>query len=229
MNDRSISIAPLARRVIWRALVGFATLMALFFGGSGTLYYWQAWVYIGLVILLIGPTSLWLMRNDPELLERRTRTRERVAVQKWVVASSGFVFLLLYLLPGLDRRFGWSHLPLWLVLAGDALVVGGYALFLRVLRENRYASRVIEVDARQKVVESGPYAMVRHPMYLSYLILYLGTVLGLGSCWALLPWLGLFLVLVARALNEEKVLLRELPGYEAYTRKVRRRFFPGVW
>jgi protein-S-isoprenylcysteine O-methyltransferase Ste14 len=139
------------------------------------------------------------------------------------------LFFIGLLIPGLDHRYGWSDVPLGTVLAADALVIAGYTLIFLVFRENSFASRVVEVVPGQRVVSTGPYAVVRHPMYLGSSIMWLATPVALGSYWALPFFFFIPAVLVYRILNEEEVLLRELPGYREYMQNVRYRLIPGIW
>ena len=157
------------------------------------------------------------------------RMREREREQRLIIKVAYLWFLLAFILPGLDWRWGWSAVPTWLVIVADMLVLAGYGIFLLVLRENRYASRTVQVEQGQRVISSGPYAIVRHPMYIGSMLMYLASPLALGSYWAMLPALLIIPILVARIINEEKVLLRELPGYEEYTRKTVYRLVPGIW
>ena len=138
-------------------------------------------------------------------------------------------FFAAFLIPGFDKRFGWSSVPLEVIIIADAIVVGGYLLFVIVLRENRYASRIIEVEKKQKVITTGPYAFVRHPMYSGVLLMYGFSPLALGSYWGMIPNALLILLIVARIRNEEKVLKQELEGYREYTQKVKYRLVPGIW
>jgi protein-S-isoprenylcysteine O-methyltransferase Ste14 len=138
-------------------------------------------------------------------------------------------FLLSYLLPGFDHRFGWSDVPAWLVLAGDAVVIVGFVFLFQVFKVNSYAARVVVVEEEQEVITTGPYALVRHPMYLSVVLVYVFSPLALGSFWAMIPTAALILLLAVRILNEEKVLLRDLKGYGEYLERVRWRLIPGVW
>ena len=156
-------------------------------------------------------------------------TREQQAPQKLVIKLSFLWFFLVFILPGFDLRFGWSDVPIAAVLAADVLVMIGYAVILRVFQENRYASRVVEVADDQPVIQSGPYAIVRHPMYFGTALMYLATPVALGSWWALLPALLIVPILVLRILNEETVLAEQLPGYREYMQKIRYRLIPGVW
>lgn len=229
MSDSQLSQGALIRLALSRMGLAVLLLALLLFLPAGTLAYWQAWVYLAILLVPMSLVLLWLLKHDPALLERRMRLRERVAEQKRIIQLSWFVSLVAFLIPGLDRRFGWSHVPLGLVIAADVLVLLGYGLFVLVLRENRYASRVIEVEQGQRVISSGPYAIVRHPMYLGISTMYLFTPLALGSYWALIPALGLIAVIVVRILHEERALARDLPGYVEYMHKTRYRLLPGIW
>jgi protein-S-isoprenylcysteine O-methyltransferase Ste14 len=155
--------------------------------------------------------------------------REREHAQRRIISLSLLWFVLAFVLPGLDRRFGWSDVPMPVVIAADLLVLLGYGLIVLVFRENQYASRTVRVEQGQRVITTGPYAWVRHPMYLGVTVMYLASPVALGSWWALLPALLIVPILVARILNEEQVLERELPGYREYEQRTRRRLVPGVW
>jgi protein-S-isoprenylcysteine O-methyltransferase Ste14 len=229
MENRQMTKKQLARAAILR-LLGFIFVMGLLlFGSAGSFYYWQAWVFLILLGGLAFFTGLYLIRNDPVLLERRMRYKERQVVQKNVVLT-GFVYIgLLFILPGLNYRFGWSETPLWAVILADIIIAIGYMLLYRVLRENSYASRVIEVAEGQKVISSGPYAHVRHPMYLSVILIYLATPVALGFWWVTLPGLAIIPLLATRMRNEEAVLSNDLPGYSDYLKKVKYRLVPRVW
>jgi protein-S-isoprenylcysteine O-methyltransferase Ste14 len=217
----------------WLSFAGLAVAMGLMlFVAAGSLHYWHAWVYLLLFFGLSGIIMRDLMRHDPALLERRMRggpTAERRPVQRFIMlgVSVGFIFLLI--VPALDFRFGGPVMPLSVVGAGDALFVLGFGFIGRVYRENTFTSATIEVAQGQQVISTGPYAIVRHPMYASALVYLLGTPLALGSYWGLLAFLGMLPLLVWRLLDEEHVLARELPGYADYQRKVRFRLLPGVW
>jgi protein-S-isoprenylcysteine O-methyltransferase Ste14 len=219
----------LARRVILRFGMAGPVLAAMFFIPAGTLDYWQAWVYLATLLVPMALVLAYLLKNNLELLERRMRTREKETRQRTIILMSYPFFIATFLLPGFDRRFGWSNVPCWLAVAAAGIVLAGYALFIRVLLENRFLSRVVEVDPEQRVIRSGPYAVVRHPMYAGILPLYLFSPLALGSFWALVPASTLVWVIVARILNEEKVLARELKEYGEYMLQVKYRLIPGIW
>ena len=166
-----------------------------------------------------GFCNALFFKHNPEFLERRMRVGEKEKTQKKIIRFSFIFFLLAFILPGLDKRWGWSNVPLMVVIIADLLVVISYAWIVRVFKENIYASRIIEVDQEQKVISSGPYAVIRHPMYTGVAIMYSVSPLALGSWWALIPGLMIIPVLVARLLNEEEVLSRDLPGYVEYIAK----------
>jgi protein-S-isoprenylcysteine O-methyltransferase Ste14 len=219
----------LLRLVLSRFALGFLVMGLFFFLPAGTLNYWEAWMYMLTLFVPLVFTLFYLLKNDPKLLERRMRTREKESEQRRILNLSLIFFLAAYILPGFDQRFGWSRAPAALVIFADLIVLAGYLLVIRVFRENSYASRVVEVEQDQQVISSGPYAIVRHPMYLGALMMYLLSPLALGSYWAMIPAAFLIYVLVARIRNEEEVLSRELKGYTAYIQKVRYRLLPGIW
>lgn len=212
-----------------RLVAGFILMLAVLFLPAGTSDYWEAWAYLAVLFVPVTFVFLWLLENDPELLERRMRTRERDAGQTLLVKLGSVCYLLAFLLPGFDRRFGWSHVPVGVVVAADILVVLGYGLFILVLRENRFASRVVEMQEGQRIVTTGPYAIVRHPMYLAVLVMFLVTPVALGSWWATISICPLLAILVARIMNEERLLEQELKGYREYMQANRFRLIPGVW
>jgi protein-S-isoprenylcysteine O-methyltransferase Ste14 len=212
-----------------RFLAAIVLVGCTLFLPAGTLNYWQAWLYMGLLFIPVAIVGVVLVIKDPELLERRMRTREREAPQRRVIASSGLLLLAVVLIPGFDRRYAWSNVPLPLVFLADILILLGYLLFVLTIRANRFASRVVEVQANQVVISSGPYALVRHPMYLAVSLIFTLTPLALGSFWALIPALLLPVVLAARIGNEEQLLRRDLPGYAEYCHKVKYRLVPFIW
>jgi protein-S-isoprenylcysteine O-methyltransferase Ste14 len=212
-----------------RLLVGIPFIGAALFLPAGSFAYWNAWIFLGSILLLMVTAMVWLLARDPGMLAKRLQMKEKRATQKRFVLGSTILLVVAFLTPGLDFRFGWSHLPLWLVLTATALMVAGYVLFLLVIRFNRYASRVIEIQEGQKVIDSGPYRIVRHPMYASTVILYLAIPVVLGSWPALIVFVAFLCLLPIRILNEEKLLKADLPGYAEYMKKVRWRLIPFVW
>jgi len=219
MSNNQLLQGELIKMVFARLLVVIPLLLAMFFLPAGTLAYWEAWVYLTVLLIPMVLVLIYLLRNDPELLERRMRMREKESEQKLIIKISYLYFLLAFLLPGFDKRFEWSNVPVVVVIVADVLV----------LRENRYASRIIEVEQEQKVISSGPYAIVRHPMYLGVSLMYILSPLALGSYWATIPSLLIIPLLVARIRNEESVLGRELKGYKEYMQKTKYRLIPGIW
>jgi len=224
-----LSKKELALQALRNLLIGFVLLSALFFLTAGTFRYWEAWLYLAVLFVPISLFFVYLINNAPDLLERRLRMREREKTQGWITGVAGIIMLLAFIIPGLDKRFGWSSVPPWVVIVADLVFLTGYGIFVIVLRENHYASRLIEVERDQKVISTGPYARVRHPMYVAVLLMYMASPLALGSFWAVLPTFLLPIILIARIQTEEIALKRDLQGYEAYTQQVRYRLIPGIW
>jgi protein-S-isoprenylcysteine O-methyltransferase Ste14 len=217
----------------WLALAVLAIVMAfLLFVSAGTVHYWQAWVYLGLFAGASALMTLDLIRKDPALLERRMSggpTAEKQPTQKLIMLWVSLGFVALLVVPALDHRFGWSAVPLAVMVAGDVLVAIGFYLISRVYRENTFASATIEVAENQKVISTGPYAFVRHPMYASASLYLLGTPLALGSCWGLVPLAAMVPFLIWRLFAEERFLAENLAGYAEYQKRVRHRLMPFVW
>jgi protein-S-isoprenylcysteine O-methyltransferase Ste14 len=222
----------LAAKALLSVLLLGIVMGVVLFVMAGTVDYWQAWMYLLIFTITSLLTTIYLIRNDPELLKRRMRggpSAEKRASQRVIMLFTSIAFIGLLVVPGLDRRFGWSKVPLPLVIAGDVLVAIGFYFIFLVYRENTYTSATIEVAANQKVIESGPYALVRHPMYASALLYLLGTPLALGSYWGLLPFVAVIPLLIWRLFDEEKMLTRELEGYRQYKQRVPHRLVPRVW
>ena len=204
----------------------------IIFVAAGTIDYWPAWVYLGIFTIASLLTTVYLIRHDPELLQRRMRggpTAENRPTQKVIMVFTSLAFLGLIVVPALNYRFGMSRVPLYVVITGDFLVAIGFYFIFYVYRENTYTSATVQVVANQKVIDSGPYAVVRHPMYASGLLYLFGTPLALGSYWGLLPFFFAIPFLVWRLFDEERMLTRELEGYSEYQQRVRYRLLPGVW
>jgi protein-S-isoprenylcysteine O-methyltransferase Ste14 len=207
-------------------------MAALLSGLAGTLRYWEAWVYLAVFTIATAVTTFDLLARDPALLEGRMRagpTAEQEPAQRVIMLFATLAFIALLVVPALDRRFGWSTMPTWLVLVGDVLVVIGFAIVGRVYRENTYTGATIRVEPGQTVVSTGPYAFVRHPMYTGALLYLLGTSPALGSYWGLVAFAVMLASILCRLHDEERVLSRSLPGYDDYRQRVRHRLVPGVW
>jgi protein-S-isoprenylcysteine O-methyltransferase Ste14 len=229
METEPTSSTKVRKLALIRLVGGVIAIAAMFFLPAGTFRYWQAWVYMLILLVPLVIFATYLLLRNPALLERRMRTREMEPEQRKIIALSSTVLLAAFIVPGLDRRFGWSSIPTWLVLIADVMVLLSYLLFIFVLRENEYAGRTVEVEQRQRVIATGPYSLVRHPMYLAVLLMYGFSPLALGSAWAMIVVAILPIVLVARIVNEEKVLLRDLDGYADYCKAVRYHLVPGIW
>ena len=218
--------------IIRSVIFGTAALVALTFIPAGTLNYWQGWVYVAAWIIASGAYTLYVARHDPALLKRRTEagiSHEKEPAQKIIIFFLFVAFIALSVLPPFDFRFRWSSMPWYVSVFGDILIVLSFYIFFLVSKVNTYAAANVRVEEGQKVVSNGMYGIVRHPMYLGALFLFVGTPLALGSWWALLL-IPLFMpILYFRIANEEIVLARELPGYTQYMRKVRYRLIPGVF
>ena len=217
----------------WLSLAGLALVMGLLlFVPAGTVRYWQAWVYLSLFTGASLLTTRSLMRHDPALLARRMRggpTAERQPAQRLIMLCTSIGFIALLVVPALDFRFGWSAVPRGGVVVGDVLVVAGFYGISRMYRANPFASATIEVAEDQRVIATGLYAIVRHPMYASASLYVLGTPLALGSYWGLIPVAAMVPFLIWRLLDEERLLSSTLPGYVEYQRRVRHRLVPFVW
>ncbi len=229
MTADSVSKKDSTRRAYLMFVMAVVGLAAVFFLPAGSLDYWHAWVYMGVLLIPMAFVLRYLVRHSPHLLERRMQMRERELTQKRVVGFSAIYFLAAFALPGFDYRWGWSTMPVWVALLADLAVLVGYGLIIRVFVENRYASRTVEVAPGQQVISTGPYAVVRHPMYVGVLVFYLASPIALGSWWAFLPAAVIVPILVVRILNEEQVLERDLPGYREYKVKTKYRLLPGIW
>lgn len=219
-----------------KAFGGLAILVLvmglLLFAVAGTLRYWQAWLFLATFFAASLVLTLYLVKNDPALLARRMRGgpfAEREPAQKVIMSYASLLFIGLLLLPALDHRFGWSRMPPSASVAGDILVLLGWLGIFSVFRENSFASATIEAAADQRVISSGPYAWVRHPMYATALVMLLGIPIALGSWWGVLIVAALVPVLIWRLTDEERFLARNLPDYVAYQRRVRYRLLPLVW
>jgi len=205
---------------------------ALILVPAGTFAYWQAWLSLACYFAASLVVSIWLIRNDPALLERRMRGgpfAEGERKQKIIMTITSVGFIALLVVPGFDRRFEWSDMPAIFAVLGDLLLLAGWAGILAVFRANSYAAATIQVAEGQKVISTGPYAIVRHPMYATALVMLLGIPVSLASWWGVLVLVALLPALAWRLLDEERLLVRDLQGYSEYRRKIRWRLIPYVW
>jgi protein-S-isoprenylcysteine O-methyltransferase Ste14 len=219
-----------------KAFVGllllFVAMAALLFIAAGTSNYWQAWVFLAVYFGSSLALTLYLMKEDPALLQRRMRggpTAEKEPVQKIIMLITSLGFVGLLVVPALDHRFAWSQMPPYMALAGDVLVGAGLLVIFFVFRENSFTSATMELAPDQKVISSGPYALVRHPMYSGALVMLLGMPIALGSWWGVLVVVAMLPALIWRLLEEEKFLAENLAGYVAYQDSVRYRLLAWVW
>ena len=222
--------------MLLKTLASLAALIlvvgAIIFAAAGTTDYWQAWLFLACYFAASLVVSFWLARNDTALLERRMHGgpfAEGERSQKIIMAITSLGFVALLVVPGLDRRFGWSSMPGSVAILGDLLLLLGWLGILAVFRANSYAAATIQVTSGQPVISTGPYALVRHPMYAAALLMLLGIPIALGSWWGALVLLVLVPALGWRLIDEERLLLRDLGGYAEYRRKVRWRLLPYIW
>ena len=220
----------MGKNFILKVVILFPAFVGLFiFLPAGSFRFWEGWIYSFVLFIPLVTTLGYLVKNDPELLKRRLRLREKEPKQKRIVGLSRIPFILGFLIPGFDYRFNWSEVPMLVVITANILVFLGYWLVFLVFRENSYTSRIVEVEKNQTVITTGPYSVVRHPMYTGIILMYLFTPIALGSWWALLIFGFTPVVLILRIFNEEELLKRDLAGYNEYCQKVRYRLMPYVW
>lgn len=208
---------------------GLLMVALLIFLPAGTIRYVYGWLFMGLLFIPMLIAGFVMLAKSPEFLKKRLDAKEKQAAQKGVVAFSGLMFLAGFVVAGLDFRFGWSQMPLWVIVAASVVFLVSYALYAEVMRENAYLSRTIKVEEGQTVVDTGLYGIVRHPMYAVTILLFLMMPLVLGSWYALIAFACYPVIIVVRLLNEEKLLSKELPGYTAYQQKVKYRIIPFIW
>ena len=220
-------------KLLLKALIKFAVglglVALLLFLPAGTFDYRGAWLFIGLLFVPILILGAVLLVRAPKLLEKRLSAKEKESTQKGVVAVSGLLFVAGFVVAGLDVRYGWTTVPAWATILASAVLLISYGAYAEVMRENAYLSRTIEVQDGQKVIDTGLYGIIRHPMYAATVGLFLAIPVVLGSWWSLLCFAPYPVILAVRIGNEEKILVRDLPGYTDYQKRVKYRMIPFVW
>lgn len=214
---------------IVKYLSGFILIAALLFVPAGSLNFIKGWIFIGLLFVPMLILGIFLFIKAPQLLEKRLSAKEKENTQKGVVIFSFLMFVAGFVTAGLDYRFGWSKIPFVVTVISGIVLLLSYGLYARVMKENAYLSRTVEIQNNQKVIDTGLYGIVRHPMYTATILLFLSMPLVLGSWFALILFLPYPFVIAIRIKNEEKVLEAGLPGYCEYKQKVRWRIIPFVW
>jgi len=225
---------PEVKSLLIQATGKFTFLIILlglcFFLPAGTMLFWEAWLFIGIFFVMMLFIVRFMVKNDPDLLRRRLKREEKRSEQKIIHKAANLILLIIILLPGFDRRWNWSSLPIWLVVVSDVIFALGYLMLFRVFKENSFASRTVQVEQKvQKVITTGPYSLVRHPMYTSIILMFGIMPLALGSYWGLIPLPIFMLSMVLRIRDEEKMLCEELEGYKDYMQKTKYRIIPFIW
>lgn len=227
----ALSLAWKSVRQLILALLGYGLV---FFLAAGTFRYWEGWAFLAIMFVPGVFFCFYFLKRDPELVRRRLETREKVKEQKVIMKVAQSMFVLAFLVPGLDFRFGWTRkwfgtVPLWLQIFALALVLGSYLWVVWVMDVNRYAARTVQVETEQKVISTGPYKWVRHPFYFGSVVMLLASPVGLGSYVAFPVFALVIPIFILRLLNEEQLLRRELPGYIEYCQGTRYRLVPYIW
>lgn len=234
MNERKSELTQLEMKSLIRKIIIRFSLLPVLIGlliliPAGTFNYWQVYLYLAVIVIPMMFVLLFFLKNDPRFLERRTRTKEKEKQQKIIQFTFSIFFFSGYIISGFDKRFGWSDIPTNIIVFADIFVLLGYILVFFVFKQNSYASRVVEVEKNQKVISTGLYSYVRHPMYTGIIIMFLPTTIALGSYWGLISMATIPIALVLRLLNEEKVLHNELSGYNEYCQRTKYRLIPFIW
>ena len=219
----------LLTQALIKLVSGLLLICIMIFLPAGSFSFWQGWLFIGILFVPMLIAGVILMRKNPDLLRKRLDAKEKESEQRTVVAMSGFLFLAAFIIAGLNWRFGWWLIPDWAVWVAAGMFLCSYVLYAEVLRENTYLSRTIEVQKGQKVIDTGLYGIVRHPMYMATIILFLSMQLVLASPISFFIMLGYIPVIAKRINNEEHVLEEGLDGYKEYKEKVKNKIIPGIW
>lgn len=224
-----ITTIQLFIQALFKFFAGVIIVGLLLFLPAGTFTYWNAWLLMGVLFVPMFCAGIIMMIKSPELLKERLSGKEEQADQKRVIALSGLMFIVGFIVAGLNYRFGWFILPTWISWVAAAILLLAYLLYAEVLRENTYLSRTIKVQNNQKVIDTGVYSIVRHPMYSATIVLFLSIPLVLGSLFSFIIFLSYLPLIAKRIRNEETVLEHELPGYSDYKKKVTHRLIPLIW
>ena len=216
-------------QAITKYIFGVLLIALLLFLPSGTINFWNAWLFMGLLFIPMFFVGLVLWFKDKELLKKRLNAKEKQSVQKNVILITLIIFIIGFRVAGLDFKYNWTTIPNWAIIMGSIILLISYALYIEVMRENTYLSRTIEIQENQKVIDTGLYAIVRHPMYMSTTLLYLSFPLVLGSLSAFIIFLQFPFVLDKRINNEEEILEKDLKGYKEYKQKVKYKMIPFIW
>lgn len=214
---------------ITKLFTRFILLDAFLLICAGDFHYWNVRLYLGALFIVLLLFGIYLYRNDQELLEKRLNSKEKEDEQKVYVVITLLSLLSTFTICGLDYRFGWSHVPTAIVFVALAVVLGGFGLFVLTLLQNRFASKTIEIQDKQKVIDTGLYSVIRHPLYTAAIIMFLASPITLGSFYAVIPVLFYIIGIILRIRNEEKVLCNGLEGYTDYLKKVKYRLIPYIW
>ncbi len=231
LNDssRNIVVTKLLAMTLARTGSALIIVSAFLFIPAGTINYWNAWLFMASLFVPVLFVTAYLIKKDPELLAKRMNAKEKEKEQKLIIKLSVIPFVFAFLIPGFDYRYQWSAVPLWLVIISVFVMLTGYGMFFVVMKQNSYASRIIEIQENQKVIDFGLYSFVRHPMYLSNILMYVSVPFVLGSFYAIIPMLMFTFVFYFRIQNEEKILKEGLEGYSDYMKRVKYRLIPFVW
>ena len=219
----------LAISALIKFIFGVLIVGILIFVPAGTIRFFNGWLLMSLMFVPIIILGIYLLKNNPKLLERRLNSKEKIGTQKLVVFISCLLFIIGFVVCGLDFKYNWSNVPNYVVILSCFSLLLGYLLYFNVLKENEYLLRTIEVEKEQKLIDTGLYGLVRHPMYLSVIIMFLSIPLILGSLYGFYIFLVFPLILIIRLHSEEKVLVKELKGYSKYKLKVKYKLFPYIW
>ena len=212
-----------------KIIAGFVAIGLLLYLPAGTLHYWNAWLFVAVLFVPMIFLGIVMLFKSPKLLEKRLDAKEKVKEQKWVVALSGIMFVASFVVAGLNFRFSWHSLPDYLIWSGASIFLLSYLIYAEVMRENAFLSRTIEIQENQKVIDTGLYGVVRHPMYSATLLMFLSIPLILGSIISFAIMLAYIPIIYVRMNNEEKVLEEGLEGYKEYKQKVRYKVIPFIW